>query len=65
MKYVTAFGLHGEGEKIQQVLDGMYAPPVSATIDTKDVLSACKYSEEVKKLARPLDVVHRYRDRVK
>ena len=64
-EYITAFGLHGEGEQIQQVLDGMYIPPASATTATKDFLSACKYNVEAKELARPHDVVHRYRDHVK
>jgi len=64
-EFISAFGNHGEGPATQQVLDGTYIPPPSASQDTRDFLSACQYGPKAKALSQPNDVVQRYRDHLK
>ena len=61
-EYIADLGLHGEGSKIQYVMDGTYIPPASATEATVDFLTACKVNEKVESLAATPDVILRYKN---
>ena len=54
-------GEYGEGPEVRKVLDGTFLPPPSASIATKDFLSACKQHEGVGQLSNEKDTVQRYR----
>ena len=36
IKYISTLGLHGDGPEIEDVMDGTYIPPASATTATVD-----------------------------
>ena len=50
---------------MQKVLNDNYNPPDNSTSATRDLLSACKYNKDTKKLANKRGVVDRYSDQVK
>ena len=64
-EYISAFGLHGEGKEIKNVLDSNYIPLNSASTATKKSLSTCKYNKEAHQMEERKDFVHHFRDHAK
>ena len=60
--FINDLGMHGEGPRIQEVLDGTYEIPDISTQETKDFLEACKYVDGVDSVMRNPTVIERYRD---
>ena len=54
------FGNYGEGAATQEVLDGTFVIPDSATEPTADFLRACSYLDGVQKEMDEDDVVTQY-----
>ena len=45
--FVNDLGMHGDGPRIQDVLDGTYEIPDVSTPETREFLEACKYVDGV------------------
>ena len=59
--FVADLGLHGDGPRVQDVLDGTYIALDISTQETRDFLDACKYVEGVEEIMQDPSIIDRYR----